>query len=45
MKERSIKNKINMEYQVCDLLQNLPQKYYKKFDIVLDKGTLDAMLP
>lgn len=34
-----------MEYTVCDLLKELEEPYINKFDVVLDKGTLDAMLP
>ena len=45
MKERSLKYKIDMEYLVCDLLEPIEERFWSKFDIVLDKGTLDAMLP
>lgn len=34
-----------MEYVVCDLLEPLGERFINKFDLVLDKGTLDAMLP
>lgn len=34
-----------MEYAVCDLLVPLEKQYCGVFDVVLDKGTLDAMLP
>lgn len=32
-------------YEVCDMFESLSEKYWGKFDVVLDKGTLDAILP
>lgn len=34
-----------MDYVVCDLYQPLSEEYIGKFNVVVDKGTLDAMLP
>ena len=34
-----------MQYVVCNLLQKMPEQFIKNFDIILDKGTLDALLP
>lgn len=45
MKERTTKRKIPMEYIVCDLFEQLEVGLTDKFEVVLDKGTLDAMLP
>jgi hypothetical protein len=34
-----------MTYQVCDFLKPIPAELARKYDVVLDKGTLDAILP
>ena len=34
-----------LKYQVCDLLKPIAEDLEGKFDLVLDKGTLDAILP
>ena len=33
------------KYEVCDMFEPLQEKYQQAFNIVLDKGTLDAILP
>ena len=33
------------KYEVCDMFEPLAQKYHNAFNLVLDKGTLDAILP
>lgn len=37
--------KEKLTYKVCDMLQPLPQGLLGKYDLVVDKGTLDAILP
>jgi len=32
-------------YEVCDLLQPVGAEHQNKFNVIVDKGTLDAMLP
>ena len=45
MVKRSETLKIKMKYLVCDVLKKMPEEYLNNFDVVLDKGTLDALLP
>lgn len=45
MKVRADQMGIKMGYEVCDLLEELDGKFVGGFQVVLDKGTLDAMLP
>jgi hypothetical protein len=34
------------KYEVCDMfVDKMNEKYVNKFNMVLDKGTLDAILP
>ena len=35
----------NVSYEVADLLKPVSKDLVSKFDLVVDKGTLDAMLP
>lgn len=37
--------KDRLKYEVGDLLKPIPQEMAGKYDIVIDKGTLDAILP
>ena len=37
--------KDRLKYEVADLLKPIPQEMVGKYDIVIDKGTLDAILP
>lgn len=37
--------KEKLHYQVCDMLQPLSPELHGKYDVILDKGTLDAILP
>lgn len=34
-----------LSYSVCDLLLPLKVELEDKYEVILDKGTLDAMLP
>jgi hypothetical protein len=34
-----------LKYEVCDLLKPVGEEWCGRFDLVLDKGTLDAILP
>lgn len=34
-----------LEYRVCDLLKEISSDFLGKFEVVIDKGTLDAILP
>jgi hypothetical protein len=45
MIKRSLMMKTMCKYEVCDMFEPLHQKYRHSFNIVLDKGTLDAILP
>lgn len=45
MIKRSLLMKTMCRYEVCDMFQPLSEKYERRFDVVLDKGTLDAILP
>lgn len=37
--------KDKLRYEVGDLLKPIPQEMTARYDIVIDKGTLDAILP
>jgi len=43
IKQLKLSDKIR--YEVCDMLAPLPNTLVGQFDIVVDKGTLDAILP
>lgn len=48
MKNRSLEQNLpqhKIDYQVVDLLKELPEEFMNRFHVVLDKGTLDALLP
>ncbi len=45
MIKRSLLLKTMCKYEVCDMFEPLAEKYQSKFNIILDKGTLDAILP
>ena len=47
MIKRSLQMKTFCKYEICDMLneEGLQPKYHNRFDVVLDKGTLDAVLP
>jgi hypothetical protein len=45
MQKKTKETGMNLEYYVCDFLKELDQKFINKFDILFDKGTLDAILP
>jgi hypothetical protein len=38
-------NKEKLSYQVCDMMQPIAEGLIEKYDVVIDKGTLDAILP
>jgi hypothetical protein len=38
-------NKDKLTYGVCDMLKPLKEELGNHFDIAIDKGTLDAILP
>lgn len=44
MRDKNAK-KEKLTYQVCDMLKPLPQELLGNYDVVVDKGTLDAILP
>ena len=44
MRGKNLK-KEKLTYKVCDMLKPLPQELMGKYDVVVDKGTLDAILP
>jgi hypothetical protein len=45
MIKRSLMMKTMCKYEVCDMFEPIQEKYQQAFNIVLDKGTLDAILP